>query len=71
MNRIWKITVPGLNGGYSFAIGGDINDELYAISEALNIGMFEDERHSRYAMVEEITDDVEELKHWHNEIVIV
>lgn len=70
MKRVWKINVPGPQG-YSFAVGGNIEDELSAIQEAINCGLFDDERDSRYATVEEITDDEYEMRAWEHSIVWV
>jgi len=70
MEKVWKINVPGAHG-YSFAIQGEIEEEADAINEALLCGLFDDEHDARYATVEDITDDEEELEYWKNDIVQV
>lgn len=70
MEKVWKINVPGAHG-YSFAIQGELEDEAEAIFEACNCELFDDAHDARYATVEDITDDEEELEYWKNNIVQV
>lgn len=65
MERVWKIDVPG-NQGYSFAIKGEIEDELEAIYQASENDAFEDKHDARYATAEEITDDEDALNAFKN-----
>ena len=63
--RIWKIDVPGAYG-YSFAIIGDISNEVEAIEMACNAGHFYDDIDAEYATAEEITDSPYDIKAFEN-----
>ena len=70
MKKVWKINVSGENG-YSFAVAGELEDEAAAMYEAVECGLFNDERDARYATVEDITDDEDELNAFKDETVRV
>ena len=69
MKRVWKIDVPMLDNGYSFAIKSDDETPEDAIETARKNDLFEEDIDSIYANAEDITDDDYEMKFWGSEAV--
>lgn len=69
MKRVWKIDVPMLDNGYSFAIKSDDETQEDAIETARKNDLFEEEIDSTYASAEDITDDDYEMSHWSDDVI--